>query len=89
MPKIIDLKKKLKTVPKQKKYFVIELELIAPVEIVYKIYAEDPEEAMKIMEKNLLSNLIKAPSPKINKARKVQAVVFPAGFRNVVLKRRY
>jgi len=65
---------------KQKKYYTVKVEAIAPIELTFRILAEDADEALHILEKRGLENqLLEPPKPKLTRLRKLSAKVYDIG----------
>ena len=69
-----------------KKQYTVRLMVMAPVELIYKVWAESPEEAMKTYEKSPLS---RAPKPILASKRKQKATVYKLGTTMVELEKKY
>ncbi len=70
-------------------YFTVKLEVLAPVTLKYKILAKSPEEAIKKVESNLISNLTETPKPNLAKHKKLHANVYAAGYTRILLNKKY
>lgn len=47
---------------KQKKFFDVRVEIITPIEVVYKVFAYDAEEAMKmVLDRKVLPRIVGKP----------------------------
>lgn len=60
----------------KKEYFMVELEVMAPVTLKYRVFAESPEDAI---EKISTGSLIESPKPKLFNIRKIKAKVYNFG----------
>ena len=69
-----------------KKQYTVKLVVMAPVELIYKVWAESPEEAMKTYDKSPLSA---APKPILSRKRKQKAIVYKLGTTIVELEKKY
>ncbi len=69
-----------------KKQYTVKVEVMAPVELIYKVWAESPEEAMKNYDRSPLS---KAPKPILSRKRKIKATVYKLGTTMVEMEKRY
>lgn len=72
-----------------KKYFTVKLEALMPVEISYRIFAEDEKEAMEIVEKNPTRELMGQPKLKWVGLRKIKAAVYKLGTINKLFSKSY
>ena len=73
------LKKEAMAKPVQKQYYTVKLEVMAPVELTMRIFAETPEEAAEMVSKNPLPPLYAAPRPVLSKMKRIKATVYKAG----------
>lgn len=64
---------------KTKQYYTVKVEANTPVLLTYRVYAEDPEQAIELVQRNPLSNLSEAPKPLLARMRKLKATVYSAG----------
>lgn len=69
-----------------KQQYTVKVEAMAPVEIVHKVWAESPQEAMEIYEK---APLAKAPRPILSRKRKIKATVYKLGTTLIELEKKY
>jgi len=63
----------------QKQYYTVKLEVMAPVELTFRVFAETPEEAAEIVSKNPIPPLSAAPKPILSRMRRIKATVYKAG----------
>jgi len=61
---------------KQKQYYTVKVEATAPIELTYRVWAEDPEEALEIFE---TSSFYSPPRPILSRMRKIKATVYRSG----------
>ena len=73
------LKKEAMTKQVQKQYWTVKLEVMAPVELTFRVFTETPEEAVEIVSKNPLPPLYAAPRPIISRMKRIKATVYKAG----------
>jgi len=59
-------------IPK-KQYYTVKLEALIPSTVKYRILAESPEEAVKLLDK---TNPLERPIPQLNRMRKSVARVY-------------
>ena len=71
----------------ERKYYLIKVEGTSPVEMTYKILAEDPQEALSILEKGFQSPC--AISPKTGHFRKKRAQVYNLGTTTIMATKNY
>ena len=64
---------------KIKQYYTVKLEVTAPINITYKVYAEDPEQALDIVLKNSLQNINIPPQPILSQMKRLKGTVYAAG----------
>jgi hypothetical protein len=62
-------------IPK-KKLYTVKLEVQAPVELTYRVWAEDPMQAVDLIKSGQLSG---PPRPILSKRRNVKATVYKYG----------
>ena len=62
-------------IPK-KKLYTIKLEVQAPVELTYRVWAEDPMQAIDLIK---YGQLVGPPKPILSKKRNVKATVYKYG----------
>ena len=65
--------------PKEKSYYFVRVQAVAPVTLTYRILAESPEEAEKLVFKNPFANLQKPPEPNIFVLSKIKSTVYRFG----------
>lgn len=70
---------------KKKQPYTIKVEAVAPIELIYKIWAEDPEEALKLLAS---AQLMGPPKPILSKKRNIKATVYRYGASNIELTKR-
>lgn len=64
-----------KDTPKQKQYFEIKLEALVPTILIYRIYADDEQDAIAQMNKKSPMSV----RPNIIQKRDIKATVYDAG----------
>ncbi len=69
-----------------KKQYTVRVEVMAPVELTYKVWAVSPEEAMKDYDRSPLSQ---APKPILSRKRKIKATVYKLGTTIVEIQKKY
>lgn len=67
-----------KNKPIQKEHFTIRVEAMVPVTLLYKVYAESPEQAVDKVRQGYAA-LYEAPKLALNRARYLRASVYSAG----------
>ncbi|KKN66638.1 hypothetical protein LCGC14_0469730 [marine sediment metagenome] len=72
------LKKEAKK-PPQKQFYTVKLEVMAPVELTLRVYAETPQEAIDMVSRNPLPPLSGPPRPNIARMKRIKATVYKAG----------
>ena len=68
--------------PKKKpapQYFTVKMEVMAPVELEFRILAESPKEALEKVSRGALPPLTKAPRPILGRLRRIKAKVYRFG----------
>jgi hypothetical protein len=58
----------------QKRLYTVKLETIAPVELIYRVLAESPEQAMELFQ--TMGQLSAPPKPIISRKRNIKATVY-------------
>ena len=75
--------------PVQKQYYTVVLEVMAPVEMTFRVFAETPEDAAEMVSSGPLPPLYAAPRPIISKMKRVKATVYKAGTNIYYLVKNY
>lgn len=65
--------------PEQKQYYAVHLTGMVPVTLNYRVYAENPQEALQIVERNIMQGFSSAPQIHYARFRKTLGKVFRAG----------
>lgn len=65
-----------KTAIPQKRPYTVKLEVLAPVELIYRIWAETPEQAVELLRYGVI---VKPPKPILSKRKNVKATVYKYG----------
>ena len=65
--------------PPQKQFYTVKLEVTAPVELTFRVFAESPEEAAEMVSKDPIPPLYCAPRPIIPRMKRIKATVYRAG----------
>ncbi len=65
--------------PPQKQFYTVKLEVMAPVELSLRVFAETPQEAIDMVSRNPLPPLSGPPRPIISRMKRVKATVYKAG----------
>lgn len=66
--------------PPKKEYYDVKVEIITPVTLVYRVFAESAEDALNIIEKSYFKLSPKSISPpKLSLAKKVKILVYETG----------
>lgn len=63
----------------QKQFYTVKLEVLAPVELTFRVFAETPEKAAEMVSKNPIPPLSAAPKPILSRMRRIKATVYKAG----------
>ena len=71
-----DEKKDQKPIIPQKKPYTIKLEVQAPVELTYRVWAETPEQAVDMLQ---YGQLVAPPKPILSRRRNIKATVYRYG----------
>jgi hypothetical protein len=71
----------------KKQYFDVIVEALVPSKIVYRIFAETPEEALKLSEKTSTSP--KGFTPNIRQHKRTKVTIKNAGMLNIKLTKSY
>jgi hypothetical protein len=61
---------------KEKQYFLVEVDVLSPITIKYRVLAESPEEALELAPK---SPVLEAPRPRLSISKKIKARVYVFG----------
>ena len=69
----------------QKKCYTIKLEVMAPVELTYKVWAEDPEEAAKMIG----AVLTRPPKPNLSRKKNIKATIYDYGMSTIRFIKRF
>lgn len=81
------LKKEAQEVPEKKReLYKVKVEVMAPVELIFKVWAYSPEEAAQLAN---MSHLADKPRPLLNRMKKVKATVYKWFFTNILHTRNY
>ena len=70
----------------KKEQYKIEMEVMAPVTLVFKIWATSPEEALEIVK---LKDLANQPKPNLLRMKKIKATVKQWLQMNVLYTKKY
>jgi hypothetical protein len=73
-----DLEKKLPKVP-VKSYFTVKMEVMSPVVLTYRIYAESPEEAVTLAVKQSGQQMTSPPQIIWGRLKHLKATVYASG----------
>lgn len=71
---------------KKRELYKVKMEVLAPVELTFKVWAYTPQEAAQIAN---MSHLAGTPKPLLNRMRKVKASVYKWFFTNILHTRTY
>lgn len=63
----------------QKQYYTIEITGTAPVTLTYRVFAEDPQQALQSVEGVIKTSFSSAPKINFSRFRKIQGKVFKLG----------
>lgn len=82
---------KLKKVakPPQKQFYTVKLEVMAPVTLTMRVFAETPEDAEQMVSKNPLPPLSGPPRPILSRIKRIKATVYKAGTNLYYLVKNY
>lgn len=69
-----------------KKQYTVKVEVLAPIELTYKVWAESAEEALKNYERSSLSQ---PPKPILSKKKTKKVVVYKYGTTLIELTKKY
>lgn len=58
-----------------KSYYNVTVEGIVPVTVVYRVYAENPEDAYRMVKTAPWQNLAGNPVPKMNRLKSMKSVI--------------
>ena len=70
------IKKAAKPAILKKIPYTVKVEVMAPVELTYRVWAEDPEQAVEMLRYGMLSA---PPKPILSKQRRIKATVYKYG----------
>lgn len=70
----------------KKETYKVKLEIMAPIEVILKVRAESPEEAVEIAK---LSQIQGSPKISFPRMRKLKATVYKWMYNNVLLTKKY
>jgi hypothetical protein len=65
--------------PPQKQYYTVKLEVMAPVELTFRIFAETPQKAEEMVRRNPLPPLSGPMRPKLSRIKRIKSTVYKAG----------
>ena len=82
------LKKEAKK-PPQKQFYTVKLEVMAPVTLTMRVFAETPQEAEQMVSRNPLPPLSGPPQPKLSRIKRIKATVYKAGTNLYYLVKNY
>jgi len=71
---------------KKRELYKVKMEVLAPVELTFKVWAYSPEEAAQIAN---MRHLADKPKPILHRMRKVKASVYKWFFTNILHTRTY
>lgn len=74
---------------KQKEYFTVRMEAIVPISISYRIFAENPEEAIDLARKLTAQQQIGPPVIAWNRIKRLKATVYRFGNSLIQLTRSF
>lgn len=74
--KKLEKKKEEKPAVPQKKPYTVKVETITPVELIYRVWAETPEQAIELLKNGQLTA---PPKPNISKRKNIKATVYKYG----------
>lgn len=78
-------KKAEEQVEEKPQYYTVKLDVIAPVELTFKIWAKNPQEAIEKCDRAPI-----ASTPKLrNRGRKKKAVVYRSNYSNIELQKNF
>jgi len=60
-------------------HYTVKLEVMAPVELEFRILAEDPQQALEKVSRGAFPPLSKTPRPILNRMRRIKARVYRFG----------
>lgn len=83
--KKVEKKAELPAIPKKQPY-TIKLEVTAPVELTYRVWAETPEQAVDLL---LTAQMSAAPKPILSRKKNVKATVYKYGTVMIEFVKRY
>lgn len=63
----------------EKQYYLVEVEAMIPTILKYRVLAEDPEEAFKIVKESNSNPLLAPPKPLLQRMRKISAKIYNYG----------
>lgn len=63
----------------KKQYYTVELEVLAPVILKYRVFAENPNEAVDLIKSANSFSLLETPKPKLSNMKKIKAKVYKFG----------
>ena len=75
-----------KNKPKDKQYYLVEIEAWAKTNLKYRIFAESPEQALETANH---SALLEAPKPKLSSIKKLAAKVYLFGTNMLQLTKKF
>jgi hypothetical protein len=85
-----EVKKKAKEAKRlkipQKKLYTVKLEAQAPVELIYRVWAENPEQAVELLR---YGTLTAPPKPKLSRKKNIKATVYRYGTVMIEFVKRY
>lgn len=73
----------------KKQFYAVKLEVMAPVELQFRILAKSPQEALEQVEKFPLPPLSAPPKPSFPKMRRLKATVYRFGMSTIETVKNY
>lgn len=61
------------------KYYTVKLDVKTPVTLTFKVLAESPEEALKLITSGVMPVPVASPKIHLSKMQKLKAMVYDAG----------
>ena len=73
----------------EKIYYTIKLDVMAPMELSFRVLAESPEEAAEMISKMPLPPLAAAPRPDLSRMRKIKARIYKYGLSTILFIKQF
>ena len=70
----------------EKQLYTVKLEVIAPIELTYKVWAETPQQAVELIN---TGQMTAQPKPTLSRKRNIKATVYRYGYQMIEFVKKY